>query len=64
MVNLDMSSESLIVSYRGIKFGADGQNEKTRGILMQVQGGKHCTVYPFELAACKLQYPMPTWAQK
>ena len=45
-----MSSESLIVPYRGIKFGADGQNEKTRGILMQVQNGKYCTVYPFELA--------------
>ena len=58
LVNLDMSSDSLIVPYRGIKFGADGQNEKTRGILMQVQGGKYCTVYPFELAACKLQYPI------
>ena len=64
LVNLDMSSDSLIVPYRGIKFGADGQNEKTRGILMQVQDGKYCTVYPFELAACKLQYPMPTWSQK
>ena len=48
----------------GIKFGADGQNEKTRGILMQVQNGKYCTVYPFELAACKLKYPMPTWSEK
>ncbi len=61
---LDMSSDSLIVPYRGIKFGKDGQNEKTRGILMQVQNGKYCTVYPFELAACKLRYPMPTWSQK
>ena len=64
LVNLDMSSDSLIVPYRGIKFGADGQNEKTRGILMQVQNGKYCTVYPFELAACKLKYPMPTWSEK
>jgi branched-chain amino acid transport system substrate-binding protein len=61
---LDMSSESLIVPYRGVKFGKDGQNEKTRGILMQVQNGKYCTVYPFELAACELKYPMPTWSQK
>ena len=64
LVDLDMSSDSLIVPYRGVKFGADGQNEKTRGILMQVQNGKYCTVYPFELAACKLKYPMPTWSQK
>lgn len=61
---LDMSADSLIVPYRGVKFGKDGQNEKTRGILMQVQDGKYCTVYPFELAACELRYPMPTWAQK
>ena len=47
-----------------VKFGPDGQNEKTRGILMQVQNGKYCTVYPFELAACELKYPMPTWAEK
>ncbi|MHC4220952.1 MAG: ABC transporter substrate-binding protein, partial [Planctomycetota bacterium] len=62
--NLDMSADSLIVPYRGVKFGKDGQNEKTRGILMQVQDGKYCTVYPFELAACKLRYPMATWSQK
>ena len=64
LVDLDMDSSSLIVPYRGIKFGPDGQNEKTRGILMQVQDGKYCTVYPFELAACVLRYPMPTWAEK
>ena len=64
LVDLDMDSSSLIVPYRGIKFGPDGQNEKTRGILMQVQDGKYCTVYPFELASCVLRYPMPTWAEK
>lgn len=64
LVDLDMDSSSLIVPYRGVKFGPDGQNEKTRGILMQVQDGKYCTVYPFELAACKLRYPMPTWSEK
>lgn len=61
---LDMGPESLIVPYRGIKFGKDGQNSKTRGILMQVQNGKYCTVYPFELAACELVYPMPSWSEK
>jgi len=64
LVDLDMDSSSLIVPYRGVKFGPDGQNEKTRGILMQVQDGKYCTVYPFELAACALRYPMPTWSEK
>ena len=35
LVDLDIDSSSLIVPYRGVKFGPDGQNEKTRGILMQ-----------------------------
>ena len=30
----------------------------------QVQNGKYCTVYPFELAVCELNHPMPTWAEK
>jgi len=64
LVNLDIPGEALIVPYRGVKFGPDGQNEAVRGVLMQVQNGKYCTVYPYELAACDLVYPMPTWDQK
>jgi branched-chain amino acid transport system substrate-binding protein len=31
---------------------------------MQVQNGKYCTIYPFDLASCEVVYPMPTWADK
>lgn len=64
LTETNIPGSQLIVPYRGIKFGSDGQNALTRGILMQVQDGKYCTVYPFELAACELKYPMPTWAEK
>lgn len=64
LVELDIPGEALIVPYRGIKFGQDGQNEAVRGVLMQVQNGRYCTVYPYELAACDLVYPMPTWDKK
>ncbi len=64
LTETNIPANQLIVPYKGIKFGADGQNELTRGILMQVQNGKYCTVYPFEFAACELKYPMPTWAEK
>ena len=60
----NIPAEQLIVPWRGIKFGPDGQNLLVRGILMQAQNGSYCTVYPFELAACELVYPMPTWAEK
>jgi branched-chain amino acid transport system substrate-binding protein len=64
LVETDMKSDQLIVPWKGIKFGPDGQNQLVRGILMQVQNGKYCTVYPFELASCELVYPMPTWEEK
>jgi branched-chain amino acid transport system substrate-binding protein len=60
----DIPPDQLIVPYKGVKFDADGQNVLVRPILMQVQKGKYCTIYPFELAACQLLYPTPTWAEK
>ena len=64
LMETDMPSDQLIVPWKGIKFGADGQNQLVRGILMQVQKGQYCTVYPFDLASCELVYPMPTWDEK
>jgi branched-chain amino acid transport system substrate-binding protein len=60
----DIPPDQLIVPYRGVKFDANGQNELVRPILMQVQKGKYCTIYPFELASCEVLYPTPTWADK
>ena len=60
----DIPPEQLIVPYRGVKFDTNGQNTLVRPILMQVQKGKYCTIYPFELAACQLLFPTPTWAEK
>src|SRR5271166_1757280 len=48
----NIPSDQLILPYRGIKFDASGQNELVRPILMQVQKGRYCTIYPFELASC------------
>ena len=64
LVETNIPADKLIVPWKGIKFGPDGQNMLVRGILMQVQNGKYCTVYPFELAVCELVYPVPSWKQK
>jgi branched-chain amino acid transport system substrate-binding protein len=64
LVKTDIPGEQLIMPYKGVKFDAKGQNTQVRPILMQVQKGSYCTIYPFELAACEMQYPMPTWADK
>jgi len=64
LVATDIPPEKLIVPWRGIKFGSDGHNLLSRGILQQVQNGKYCTIYPFEVASCDVVYPMPTWKEK
>jgi branched-chain amino acid transport system substrate-binding protein len=64
LVATDTPADQLIVPYRGVRFDATGQNELVRPILMQVQKGKYCTIYPFELASCEVLYPTPTWAEK
>ena len=60
----DIPADQLIVPYKGVKFNAKGQNELVRPILMQVQKGRYCTIYPFELASCETMYPAPSWADK
>lgn len=60
----DIPPDQLIVPYKGVKFDASGQNILVRPILMQVQKGRYCTIYPFELAACQVLFPTPTWAAK
>jgi len=64
LVATDIKADQLIVPYRGVKFDSTGQNELSRGILMQVQKRKYCTVYPFELESCQVLFPNPTWAEK
>ncbi len=64
LVATNIPADQLIVPYRGVKFDANGQNELVEAILMQAQKGKYCTIYPFELAACEVLYPAPTWAEK
>ncbi len=64
LTETNISPDKLIVPWRGIKFGPDGHNLLQRGILMQVQNGKYCTIYPFELASCELVYPIPSWNKK
>ncbi len=64
LVNTNIPGSQLLVPWKGIKFGPDGQNVHAQGILMQAQNGKYCTIYPFEVAACDVLYPMPSWKDK
>lgn len=59
-----MPPEQLIMPWTGVRFDEKGQNTGVRAILMQLQGGTYYTVYPVELAAREVLYPIPKWSER
>lgn len=60
----DIPASGLILPWKGVKFDATGQNELGQGIIVQVQGGKYVTVWPFDVATKDIVYPMPPWDKR
>jgi len=60
----NIPAEQLIMPWGGVKFDEKGQNTGVRAILLQVQKGAYATIYPFELAAADVVYPMPAWKDR
>ncbi len=60
----NMPPEQLLMPWAGVRFDEKGQNAGVRAILMQLRGGTYYTVYPFELAAQDVLYPVPTWSER
>jgi branched-chain amino acid transport system substrate-binding protein len=57
-------ADKLIMPWGGIAFDSSGQNTLGSGIIVQVQGGKYVTVWPFELASAEVIWPMPAWNRR
>lgn len=53
-----------ILPYDCIRFDQTGQSPEAQLIVMQIQGGKHKTVWPFDTAAAKLVWPVPAWDKR
>ena len=60
----NIPGNKLIMPWKGVKFDAKGQNTLGQGILVQIIGGKYVTVWPFDLAAHDIVWPMPKWDQR
>jgi branched-chain amino acid transport system substrate-binding protein len=61
LAETNLPADQLIMPWEGVKFDAQGQNELTRGIFIQTQGGAPVTVWPFDFAKAKLVWPRPAW---
>jgi branched-chain amino acid transport system substrate-binding protein len=64
LVKTDIKGTDLIVPWAGIRFDETGQNVGVRAIIVQLQGGKYWTVWPFEVAARDVLYPLPRWSER
>ncbi|MEI6733630.1 MAG: ABC transporter substrate-binding protein [Comamonadaceae bacterium] len=64
LVATDLPGNKLIMPWKGVKFDASGQNTLGQGILVQIIDGKYNTVWPFNMAARDVVWPMPKWEQR
>ena len=60
----NIPGDQLIMTWEGVKFDETGQNTGVRAIILQLQGGKYHTVYPFEAATTEVLYPIPAWKDR
>jgi len=60
----NLPGDQLIMPWGGIQFDETGQNRKGAGIIVQVQGGKYVTVWPFALASKDVIWPVPAWDKR
>ncbi len=64
LAETNLPADKLIMPWGGIAFDPSGQNTLGSGIIVQVQGGKYVTVWPFELASAEVIWPMPAWNRR
>jgi branched-chain amino acid transport system substrate-binding protein len=64
LVATNVPGDQLIMTWEGVRFDETGQNTGVRAIIMQLQGGKYHTVYPFEAATREVLYPIPKWSER
>jgi branched-chain amino acid transport system substrate-binding protein len=61
----NIPGDQIIMPWKGIAFDPKtGQNIHGSGIIVQVQEGAFKTVWPFDLAAVDVIWPMPKWNER
>ena len=57
----DLPATALMIGYNGVKFDANGQNEKASTLLVQLRDKTYVTIWPDNLATTKVQLPFKGW---
>lgn len=64
LVATNIPGDQLIMTWDHVRFDDKGQNTGVRGIILQLQGGRFHTVYPFDVATRDVIYPIPAWKDR
>jgi len=64
LVATNVPPDQLVMPWTGVRFDEKGQNTGIRAILQQMQKGAYATIWPFELAAADVIYPLPGFKDK
>jgi branched-chain amino acid transport system substrate-binding protein len=64
LVATNVPPDQLMMPWTGVRFDEKGQNSGIRAILQQVQKGAYATIWPFDLAAADVIYPLPGFKEK
>ena len=64
LAETDIPADQLIVSWKGIKFDAKGQNIYGQWLFHQIIDGKWRIVWPSDIASAELVFPMPKWNER
>lgn len=46
LVSTDLSADQIVMPWAGVKFDANGQNERGQGLILQLVGTQYATVWP------------------
>lgn len=57
----DLPRSAMFIGYRGVKFDDTGQNVESATYLTQLQHGKYVTIWPSDVAAAPVEWPMTGW---
>jgi branched-chain amino acid transport system substrate-binding protein len=56
-----MPRSAMIIGYDGVRFDDAGQNIQGATYLTQLQGKDYVTIWPYDAAASKVEWPMTGW---
>lgn len=64
LAKTEICGDKNLLPYDCIKFGKSGQSEQGKLMILQIQDGKFVSVWPEDVSASKVAWPVPDWNKR